>query len=200
MTEISIPKTKNVLVSELTVDGKNPNFMTDEKFNALKANLQRYGFIIPIITNNKLVVADGEHRLKAAVELGMSEVPVVQLEIDEIDRRLLRQILNKLKGEHDHLHDSNEYLWLVEQGHKEDLKELLAVQDKDIDDLLLLQASEEALLEKMRSKRDAESKDVHTFSFSVRIEDKELVEKALKKTGYKVRDKSFVKMCEEYLR
>ena len=96
-----IPDRELVEIGKLKTDGNNPNRMTEVELIALKANIKKYGFIVPIITNRDLLIADGEQRLVAAKELGMEKVPVLQLDIEEVDRRTLRQVLNKLKGTHD---------------------------------------------------------------------------------------------------
>ncbi len=58
---IKIPKTEQIDITLLKTDGQNPNSMSKERFNALKKNLLRYGFLVPIITNNAMMIADGEH-------------------------------------------------------------------------------------------------------------------------------------------
>ena len=55
----------------------------------------------------------------------MTECSVIRLPVKDVDRRLLRQVLNKLRGKHNRELDSAEYLRIVEQGEKEDLKALL---------------------------------------------------------------------------
>lgn len=111
-----IPKQKNVKTIDIKVDGKNPNRMSEYQKEALKDGIRRWGFIVPIVTNKDLVLADGEHRLEAAKSLGMEEVPAVVLDVDEVDRRLLRQVMNKLKGQHDPIVDSGEFQFLAEGG------------------------------------------------------------------------------------
>jgi len=121
---VKIPKTELVAVDRLKVDGKNPNKMGSEKFEALKKNIEKYGFLIPVITNKDYLVADGEHRLKAAKELFFEEVPVIALQVEEVDRRILRQILNKLRGEHDSELDQEEFKFLLKENSLELLSEL----------------------------------------------------------------------------
>jgi hypothetical protein len=41
-----------------------------------------------------------------------------------VDRRILRQILNKLKGKHSKELDEAEYIRILQQGEEEDLKAL----------------------------------------------------------------------------
>jgi hypothetical protein len=83
------------------------------------------GDIVPVVTNSELLVADGQQRVTAMEELGMTECSVIRLPVKDVDRRLLRQMLNKLRGKHNRELDSAEYLCIVEQGEKEDLKALL---------------------------------------------------------------------------
>jgi len=108
------------------------------QFKALKESIKRYGFVVPIITNKELLVADGEHRLKAAKELSMKQVSVVRLPVDDVDRRLIRQVMNKIRGEHDLFLDAEEYYRLVSEGSRDLLKGLLNESDLRIDNLLKL--------------------------------------------------------------
>jgi hypothetical protein len=48
------------------------------------------------------------------------------LPVSDVNRRLLRQILNKLKGKHNKELDVAEYMRIIEQGEKDNLKALLA--------------------------------------------------------------------------
>jgi len=127
--DINIPLVELTKVGDIKSDGLNPNVMDVQKFDALKKNIEKYGFIVPIITNKKLVIADGEHRLKAAEDLGMKEVPVLRLDVEEVDRRMLRQVLNKLKGVHDYDLDLEEFKFLYRNDSFDEFQELLAGDD-----------------------------------------------------------------------
>lgn len=52
--------------------------------------------------------------------------PVLRLPVSDVDRRILRQILNKLKGKHNKELDAAEYMRIIQQGEKDGLKALLA--------------------------------------------------------------------------
>ena len=104
----------------------------------MKESIKRYGFVVPIITNRDLLVADGEHRLRAAKELGMKQVSVVRLPVNDVDRRMIRQVMNKIRGEHDLFLDAEEYYRLVSEGSRDLLKGLLNESDLRIDNLLRL--------------------------------------------------------------
>lgn len=130
MTDIKIPEPEKVPVAKLKTDGDNPNEMTQKQLKALTKNIERYGFIIPIITNKNLLIADGEHRLKASKKLGMKNVPVVRLDIDTVDRKILRQVLNKLRGTHQEDKDEEEIQRIINADREEDLNVLLGENEK----------------------------------------------------------------------
>ncbi|MCW4002459.1 MAG: ParB N-terminal domain-containing protein [Candidatus Bathyarchaeota archaeon] len=124
--EIPIPMSERVKISDLKLDTENnPNRMTLAQLDRLKASIKRWGDIVPVVTNCELLVADGQQRITAMKELGMTECSVICLPVKEVDRRLLRQVLNKLRGKHNRELDTADYLRIVEQGEKEDLKALL---------------------------------------------------------------------------
>lgn len=136
--ELKVPPAELVVVEKLRVDGENPNRMSPRRFEALKKSIVRYGFVVPIITNADLLVADGEHRLRAAKELGLKQVSVVRLPVAEVDRRLIRQVMNKLRGEHDLFFDAEEYFRIISDDQRDLLKALLNETDLRIDNLLNL--------------------------------------------------------------
>jgi ParB-like chromosome segregation protein Spo0J len=123
--EIPIPVSERVKISDLRFDQDNPNRLSLAQLDRLKASIKRWGDIVPIVTNSELLVADGAQRVEAMKELGMTECSVIRLPMKDVDRRLLRQVLNKLRGKHNKELDSAEYLRIVDQGEKEELKALL---------------------------------------------------------------------------
>ena len=133
--EILVPEPEVVATSSLKVDGKNPNKMSREQHDRLKASIQKFGFIVPIITNKDLLIADGEQRWIIAKELAMPNVLIIRLPI-QVDRHLIRQVLNKLKGTHDRELDAEEFETIIELGREEDLKYLLDLSDDKLDGYL----------------------------------------------------------------
>lgn len=137
MTEhIEIPQQELVPVDQLKSDGQNPNKMKPKQLTALREVIKRFGFIVPIVTNQDLVIADGEQRWMIAKTLEMEKVPVIRLPVEDVDRRLLRQILNKLKGEHELIGDAEEFERIIQAGREEDLKLMIVISDGDIDQYL----------------------------------------------------------------
>ena len=135
---LTIPPTELVAVDRLQLDGRNPNRMSARQFEALKKSIQRWGFVVPIITNRDYLIADGEHRLRAAKDLGMGQVNVVRLPVGEVDRSLIRQVMNKIRGEHDLFLDAEEYYRIMSEGSRDLIKQLLNENDLRIDNLLKL--------------------------------------------------------------
>ena len=140
---IKIPQAELVPISELTTDQCNPNRMSDKQLARLKTSVEKYGFIVPIITNKDLLVADGEQRLTVASTLGMKQVPVIRLPIEDVDRRLLRQVLNKLRGEHELVADALEFERIIGAGHEDELKHLLDLSDAQLERYLKRARNEE---------------------------------------------------------
>lgn len=127
-TTLRIPNAYMPLLEDirlLTADQNNPNRTTIKQQEQIWRSLQKYGWAYPIITNKDGVYADGEQRAEVCKQHGEFYAPVLRLLVSDVDRRMLRQILNKLKGKHSKELDNDEYLRILEMGEKDDLKALL---------------------------------------------------------------------------
>jgi len=127
-TVIKIPDAYLPLIEDLRLlksDENNPNKMTVNQKNQVWNSLQKYGWTYPIITNKEGVYADGEQRAQVCKDHGEFFAPVLRLPVSDVDRRMLRQILNKLKGKHNSELDGAEYMRIIEAGEKDCLKALL---------------------------------------------------------------------------
>jgi hypothetical protein len=80
----------------------NPRTISDDEFTKLKKGLEEFGIVDPLIANKDMTLIGGHQRLKAAKELGWSEVPVIILDVDKAQEKALNLALNKLKGEWDY--------------------------------------------------------------------------------------------------
>jgi len=126
-----------VAADELETDGDNPNEMTDDQFGLLCDRMRQNGWLGgPVVTDTDGLIADGEHRWRAAQEIGLDEVPVRQFKIDDAERRLWRQELNKIHGEHDAKRDALEYDYLLNAGKSDEVHDLVDAADEDLDELL----------------------------------------------------------------
>lgn len=88
----------------------NPNKMTDFMYEKAVESLKEFGFIAPVIVrlfsdngSNKIYqIIDGEHRWRAALSIGMKEIPVIIVdELTEDQAKKLTVVLNELKGQFD---------------------------------------------------------------------------------------------------
>lgn len=126
-----------VTPDDLHVDGDNPNEQSDKLFGLLCENMRTKGWIgNAIVTDTDGLIADGEHRWRAAQEIGLEEVPVKQYDLDDAERRLWRQELNKIAGEHDTKRDALEYDYLLDNGKTDDVQALTNAAGEDLDELL----------------------------------------------------------------
>jgi ParB-like chromosome segregation protein Spo0J len=174
--EIQVPMAERVRLEDLRFDNCNPNRLSRAGMERLKASIRKWGDIVPIVTNKDLLVADGEQRALAMKELGMTECSVIRLPVEDVDRRLLRQVLNKLRGEHMKELDAEEFRIIVDAGAEEDLKYLLGLSG-----------------EKLQTYFDSEIEEVEyyeTFEVIVSCKDEteqESVYNKLRREGYKCR-------------
>lgn len=96
----------NVPVSILKPAAYNPRKWDKEQETALKESIKRFGLIDPLLANSaesrKHTVIGGHFRLKVAKDLGYTEVPVVYVNIPELEReKELNLRLNKNTGSFD---------------------------------------------------------------------------------------------------
>ena len=120
--------------SDVKEDGKNPNRMSKAQMEALKKSIQKYGDIVPIVVNKDNLLADGAQRLQACKELGLETITAIKIDVKEVDRRVLRQVLNKLRGQHDLNLDIEEFTEILKEMDMNELQSLLP--NENLDELL----------------------------------------------------------------
>jgi hypothetical protein len=86
----------------------NPNRMDSEKYGLLVKAIEKFGFLSPILirqTNETLPyeyqVIDGHHRLRAAQDLKLDQIPAVLVKSDNEEMNALQVGMNRLRGELD---------------------------------------------------------------------------------------------------
>lgn len=125
-----------VEVGLLKLDNDNPNSMTREEQKALRANIEKYGWNMPIITDMNYLVADGEQKLSVAKQMGLLKVPILRKELSDIDRRIIRQSMNKLRGSHNPVLDAEEFKKILSEFEMEKLSGLTGISEQEIIGLL----------------------------------------------------------------
>lgn len=98
-------KPRTVRADQLEPNPWNPNEQDSETFTKEQNSLRRFGFVVPIVVrphpDKKDIwqIIDGEHRLKAGLELGMTEFPCFDIgPVSDFEAEQLTIILNELRG------------------------------------------------------------------------------------------------------
>jgi hypothetical protein len=107
--------------------------MSEKQKASTWKSLCDFGWIYPIVTNKEGMLTDGEQRVDVCLEHSEFFGPVLRLPVEDVDRRILRQVLNKLKGTHDKLLDAQEFKRIREAGGKEELQGVLGITDETLD-------------------------------------------------------------------
>ena len=95
----------DISIESIQSPGWNPNQMDEAMRPRLKASIQRFGLVVPLVVRDLgaglYETIGGAQRLSVLRELGSKTVPCVMVEADDIDARLLSQCLNRIAGEDD---------------------------------------------------------------------------------------------------
>lgn len=175
--EVITQKPIDVECDKIVVDETNPNRMEREQIESLKLSLQKYGNVHPVILDENYKIADGFHRVTAYKELGMSTIPAVIIRFENDDeRRLMRQVMNKLHGKHDPGLDIAELERLM-QYDKKQLDSLLQIDYEYLQEVARLDREEHAIVGyltgnavqdasvKHSDVKDADTMDYHQDTF-----------------------------------
>ena len=83
----------------------NPNFMGEEMFGRLRRSFQWIGQMIPLVVRQiepgLYETIGGAKRLAVLNEMKVTTVPVVIVDADDVEARLLCQALNRISGDDD---------------------------------------------------------------------------------------------------
>lgn len=126
-------------LSELKPADYNPRKISKEELTKLKDSIEKFGYVEPVIWNKRTEhVVGGHQRLKVLENLGMNDIEVVEVDLDEVQEKALNLALNKISGEWDE-DKLKELLLNLESQDKEilkytgfDEKELLKLIPKDV--------------------------------------------------------------------
>jgi DNA modification methylase len=127
---------KKIPVKDILFDETNPNELTDEQMGALKETMNKFGYLVPVILNKNMDIIDGEHRVRVYQELGKKTIPAYVIDVDNTDKKILRQLMNKLKGIHDKTKDAQEFKLIFEAGKLNEFSKLLAKPMEDFQSIL----------------------------------------------------------------
>ena len=115
----------------------NPNRQDPETMDLLKMSIREDGFTQPIIAHlESKQIVDGEHRWRAARDLGMEQIPVVFVDMTEEQMRVATLRHNRARGSED-VELSTEVLKdLRELGALDWAQDSLMITDEELIDLI----------------------------------------------------------------
>jgi len=76
----------------------------DPEYEKLKRSMQEFGYVEPIVWNKHTGnIVGGHQRYKVLLDMGVSEVDCVVVDLDETKEKALNLALNKIQGDWDYL-------------------------------------------------------------------------------------------------
>lgn len=94
-------KIELININSLNPAKYNPRQISNKQYEDLKASIDKFGLVDPIIANHDLTVIGGHQRLKVLRELGAEKIPTVRVHLTKEDERELNIRLNKSGGTFD---------------------------------------------------------------------------------------------------
>jgi DNA modification methylase len=80
----------------------NPRTISDHDLEALARSMAAFGVVEPVVVNRRTGrIVGGHQRVKAAQALGIEQLPVVHVDLDESQEKQLNLALNRISGEFD---------------------------------------------------------------------------------------------------
>lgn len=177
---------ENVKLADLThLPTTNPNVMEPHAYAYLVKGIRKYGFLQPILVvkeNGATILVDGVHRKKAALEVGLVEVPAVVAK-DRDQAEILRIAMNKLRGELDLSEVTRQLSLMLDVGFATEELELTGFQEWEMKALLDTQ-DDSHLLDDV----DTSPPSTATKTFNIILKygaesDRALVKEALEELG-----------------
>jgi len=114
-------------INQLIPADYNPRMIDSKELDKLKRSIKEHGFVEPVVVNKDRTIIGGHQRIKAARELGFTEVPCVMVDLPKGKEKTLNLALNRISGEWD-----NEKLQQILAGMTEDEQELTGFDKSEI--------------------------------------------------------------------
>ncbi len=120
----------------------NPNVMTDAEEAQLAFEIQRFGFVQPVIVRphpsikDGFEIIDGEHRVTVGSALGLTGFPCWVIDVDRDTAMQLTPILNELHGTPDEAKLGDLLKDLLERQPESDIREAMPFSRQKFDELI----------------------------------------------------------------
>jgi len=119
-------KIEYIDINDLKLSEYNPRIHDNSMLEQLEKSIKEFGLVDPVIVNSNPqrmnILIGGHARIKVAKKLGYKEVPVVYINLDVEQEKLLNLKLNAISGDWDFskLNELFEKDLLIDLGFKED--------------------------------------------------------------------------------
>lgn len=147
----------------------------DVDYQKLRRSIQEFGYVEPIIWNERTgTVVGGHQRLKVLIEQGIEEIECVIVNLEEKDEKILNVLLNKAKGRWDIEKLSDILQELNEAGEME----ITGYEDWEFQSLMMQYDHIKDLMNEDFPNFDpGKERDTFTMTFSLPVVEKETAEK-----------------------
>lgn len=152
----------------------------DAEYQKLRRSIETFGYIEPIIWNERTGnVVGGHQRLKVLLEKGAEDIEAVVVDLDEKDEKILNVLLNKVKGRW----DIGKLADLLQQLDEAGEMEVTGFEDWELQSLLMQYDHIKDLMEEdFSGYSDSKERDTFTMTFSLPAGARETVEQYIQQT------------------
>lgn len=152
----------------------------DAEYKKLQRSIKEFGYIEPIIWNERTGnVVGGHQRLKVLLEEGTEDIEAVVVDLDEKDEKILNVLLNKVKGRW----DIGKLADLLQDLDDAGAMELTGFEDWELQSLLMQYDHIKDLMEEdFSGYDDGKERSTFTMTFSLPAGARETVESYMQQT------------------
>nr|DAY52069.1 MAG TPA: ParB protein [Caudoviricetes sp.] len=152
----------------------------DAEYKKLRRSIEEFGYIEPIIWNERTGnVVGGHQRLKVLLEQGTEDIECVVVDLDDHDEKILNVLLNKVKGRW----DIGKLADLLQELDEAGGMEVTGFEDWELQSLLMQYDHIKDLMEEdFSGYSDGKERNTFTMTFSLPAGARETVEDYMKKT------------------
>ena len=170
--DIKFIETKEVLLSKIKFDKNNPNKLSKEKQIGLDKTVSKYGFAVDPWLNDlgdgSYLVIDGEHRIRLLLDKGIKSTKCKIFKVKYVEVQMLRQIANKLRGEHDTSKDTDEFKAILDNNNLTKFAEMIG-ESEEVFRNIITQA-DDLIFKPDKSIDDTITEGMDNFSISFHYE------------------------------
>ena len=121
-TSPSSSRTKTVPLDKIRPYWRNPRVIPDDAVEAVKSSIEEFGYVQPIVVDPDGIIVIGHTRYVALRRMGVTEVEVIEADLDDRQAKELRIIDNRSSE-----FSSWDYLKLTEEMENHSSKTLAAL-------------------------------------------------------------------------